>query len=85
MVGRVSVPSREEARYRRTARYLLRFHRGSLEGQRALLLERCHRRLEEHEHLGGALEGERLDAGGERPQACDQGGASGATVARVSA
>jgi hypothetical protein len=46
-------------------------------GEGRLLLERRHGRLQEHEDLGGGVERELLDARGERPQACDQGGAAG--------
>ena len=51
--------------------------RRPLERQRRFPLECGRGRLEEHEHLGGALKGERLDAGGDGAEARDQGSASG--------
>jgi hypothetical protein len=56
----------------------------ALERQRGVLLECGHRRLEEHEDLGSALERELLDACGNRAESSDQRGAPRATVARIS-
>jgi hypothetical protein len=58
----------------------LRARRGPLQGEARLLLERRQRRLEEHEHLGGTLEGERLDACGNGAEARDEGGLPVAVV-----
>ena len=41
-----------------------------------LLLERRHRRLEEDEHLGGGIEGERLKRSGELAELGDGGGSA---------
>ena len=57
----------------------------AFERQRCVSLERRHRRLKQDEHLGGALEGERLDAGGNGAEARDQAVRPAATVASVSA
>ena len=47
--------------------------RRPLERQRRFPLECGRGRLEEHEHLGGALKGERLDAGGDGAESSDKG------------
>jgi hypothetical protein len=47
-----------------------------LEHDRGALLAHSHGRLKHAQDLGDALERERLDAGGEGAEACDQGGAA---------
>ena len=48
----------------------------AFERQRRRSLERCRGRLEEHEHLGGALDGEIVDALGDGAEAFDKRAAS---------